>query len=591
MVAVTPPPPLVYTPFAPRAVAQARGALHPAACLSGGETALTAEALPALLVLDFGEELVGVLDLTAETDAATRLELIYGEDLAEALLLQDPFAPDHWYHQPRDILELPPGPQTVRHPGRRAFRFVTLVVHGPGRLRLRGARMMLEHAPVTDRGSFHCSDPLLNDAWEISRRTMRLCLQGFYEDGVKRDGMLWIGDYRVEFLCAHYLFGETVLARRSLEMFASCVHPDGSLSAVALLAGGHLYPRIKYLGDLSTPGFLHRWVLVNYCADFVSSVWEYVLHTGDTALATTLGPTVHGVLGFLAQVDATQLKAGAAFITDNQPDQPDWWGSHAALAYQIAAAFADGAKVSDLLGETARAATYRQLHRVRLQRTAAIFGDPARAACRDEAPAGATRSWHAHAAAFLAGAITPDELRAVHALLQPDPAVRRPMAGFMEFYLLQAWLDAGLTREALEEMRSYYGQMLRSGATTTWELVDRREPGIDHIVVAGRSHCHGWSAGPAHLLPAKILGVTPTAPGYRTVALRPDLGDLAWARGEIPTPHGPIRVNLTGPATGEITLPPGITGTLYLADRAPVILTGGPTHRLSPERGMGAAAV
>ena len=33
MVAVTPPPPLVYTPFAPRAIAQARGALHPEACL------------------------------------------------------------------------------------------------------------------------------------------------------------------------------------------------------------------------------------------------------------------------------------------------------------------------------------------------------------------------------------------------------------------------------------------------------------------------------------------------------------------------------------------------------------------------------
>ena len=587
MVAVTPPPPLVYTPFAPRAVAQTRGVLQPEACLSGGKTVLTAAALPALLVLDFGEELVGVLDLTVEADDATRLELIYGEDLEEALLLQDPFAPDHWYHQPRDILELPPGPQTVRHPGRRAFRFVTLVVHGPGRLRLRGARMMLEHAPVTDRGSFACSDPLLNDAWAISRRTLRLCLQGFYEDGVKRDGMLWIGDYRVEFLCAHYLFGETALARRSLEMFASCAHADGSLSAVALLAGGHMYPRIKYLGDLSTPGFLHRWVLANYCADFVSSVWEYVLHTGDTSLATSLGPTMHGVLGFLAQVDVTQLKAGEAFITDNQPEQQEWWGSRAALAYQIAAAFADGAKVSELLGEPARAETYRQFHHDQLPRIAAIFGDPSHAACRDEVTAGATRSWHAHAAAFLAGAVTPHGLREVHALLQPDPAVRRPMAGFMEFYLLQAWLDAGLTREALEEMRSYYGQMLRSGATTTWELVDRREPGIDHIVVAGRSHCHGWSAGPAYLLPAKILGVTPTTPGYRTVAIRPALGDLAWANGEIPTPHGHIRVTLTGPETGDITLPIGITGTLHRAGRAPVTLAGGQTHHLGPDRGRG----
>ena len=351
MVAVTPPPPLVYTPHPPRAIAQARGATRPEACLQGGETLLVPDDRPAHLVLDFGEELVGVLDLTVEAEGATSLELIYGEDLEEALLFQDPFPPEHWYHQPRDRFPLAAGPQTVRHPGRRAFRYVNLVVHGPGRLRLRGAQMTLEHAPVTDRGWFNCSDPLLNAAWQISRRTMRLCLQGFYEDGVKRDGMLWIGDYRVEFLCAHYLFGESRLARRSLEMFAQCRHENGSLSAVALLAGGHLYPRIAYLGDLSTPGGLHRWVLANYCADFVSSVWEYVLHTGDTALATTLGPTVHGVLGYLETVDLAQVTSSAGFITDNQPEQQDWWGSRAALAYQLAAACADGAQLAALLGE------------------------------------------------------------------------------------------------------------------------------------------------------------------------------------------------------------------------------------------------
>ena len=182
---------------------------------------------------------------------------------------------------------------------------------------------------------------------------------------------------------------------------------------------------------------------------------------------------------------------------------------------------------------------------------------------------------NAHTAAFLAGALTPEELRAIYPALQSDASVRRPMAGFMEFYHLQAWFGAGLVREALDEMRSYYGQMLRNGATTTWELVDRREPGIDHIQPAGRSHCHGWSAGPANLLPAHILGVTPTAPGYRTVGIRPALGDLAWAEGEIPTPHGNIRVSLKAPLTGEITLPAGITGTLHLPGRAPRSLFAG----------------
>lgn len=578
MAAAIVPAALVYTAHAPRAVAQSRHALNPEACLQGGETLLPAGSASARLVLDFGEELVGVLSLTATVDSPTQLELVYGEDLEEALLTADPFPADHWYRQPRDILDLGAGDQIIPQPGRRAFRYVNVINRGPGHLRLRGAQMRLEHAPVSDRGWFKCSDALLNDAWAISRRTLRLCMQGFYEDGIKRDGMLWIGDYRVEFLCAHPLFADAALARRSLEMFAHCRHADGSLSAVALHAGGHLYPRIPWPAQLDRPGSLHEWVLANYCADFICGLWEYVLHTGDTALARELAPVADGVRGFLAGVDLAQATPGRTFITDAQPDHPEWWGSRAALGYQLAAAFGAAARLAHLRGDAALAQRDRQIAAARRQETIAAFGDPARAAALDDFPGRptATRSWHAHAAAFLAGAIAPAELRALYPTLQSDARVRRPLTGFMEFYLLQAWLEAGLVREALEEMRSYYGQMLRNGATTTWELVDRRSPGLDLINPIGRSHCHGWSAAPAGLFPAKILGVTPTAPGYRTVDIRPALGDLAWAEGEVPTPHGNIRVSLQAPLTGEIALPAGITGTLHLAGHAPRPLAPGP---------------
>lgn len=569
--AVTPAA-LIRTPRPALAVAQADGVESPAAFLNGGLTLIPAGGS---IVLDFGEELVGVIELSVTVDTDTRVELIEGEDLEEALLLQDPFPPEHWYHQPRDFVAAQPGAQTLRNQGRRAFRFVNVRVHGPGAVTLTGATTLLEHAPVTDRGEFRCSDALLNDAWSISRRTMRLCMQGFYEDGVKRDGMLWIGDYRVEFLCAWPLFADTALARRSLEMFAQCRQPNGSLSAVALDAGGHLYPRIAYLGDLSTHGGLHEWVLDNYCADFVSAVWEYVLHTGDIALARSLHPVTRGVLEYLAGVDLVQSAPGRTFITDNQPESKDWWGSRAALGFQFAAAFGDAARLCDLLGDSAVAQSCRAWREARLCETVARFGDPAQASTRDDLAADSTLSWHAHAAAFLAGAIDATQLRAIFPRLQADPAVRRPMAGFMEFYLLQAWLGAGLIREAFDEMRSYYGQMLRSGATTTWELVDRREPGIDHIQPAGRSHCHGWSAGPAWLLPAFVLGVNPTSPGYRTVEIRPALGNLAWAQGTVPTPHGPIEIKISADEPGHVVVPPGITATLHLPGRAPVTLAGG----------------
>jgi len=563
---------LVYTKRQPVAIAHSRQVADASACLRNGETQLESGSS---LVLDFGEELVGILELDVVVHADTRIELIEGEDLEEAMLLQDPFPPGHWYHQPRDILQLNPGPQTARNQGRRAFRFAHVIVHGPGRVTLRSARTILEHAPVSDRGRFRCSDSVLNDAWTISQRTTRLCMQAFYEDGVKRDGMLWIGDYRVEFLCAHLLFADADLARRCLRMFAQCRHPNGSLSAVALHAGGHLYPRISYQGDLSKPGGLHEWVLDNYCADFVSGLWEYVLHTGDADLARELADVTRGVIDFLAQVDLTKTVPGRTFITDNQPETKDWWGSRAALGYQLAATFGDAAKLWRHLGDHAAADRCDALRTARLTETIATFGDPTRGEARDDLGTASTRSWHAHAAAYLAGALPAEALRALYPQLTADPSVRRPMAGFMEYYMLEAWLRAGLVREAFDEMRSYYGQMLRSGATTTWELVDRREPGIDHIQPAGRSHCHGWSAGPAFQLPVHVLGVTPTAPGYRKVEIRPALDDLTWAEGVVPTPAGDIAVRVQAGLTGFVDLPAGVTGTLHLPGQAPRALAAG----------------
>jgi hypothetical protein len=41
----------------------------------------------------------------------------------------------------------------------------------------------------------------------------------------------------------------------------------------------------------------------------------------------------------------------------------------------------------------------------------------------------------------------------------------------------------------------------------------------------------------------EVLGIQPTGAGFATVNLRPDLVDLQWARGAMPTPHGLIKVD------------------------------------------------
>jgi hypothetical protein len=42
---------------------------------------------------------------------------------------------------------------------------------------------------------------------------------------------------------------------------------------------------------------------------------------------------------------------------------------------------------------------------------------------------------------------------------------------------------------------------------------------------------------------ARVLGVTPTSPGFKMLAVRPTLCDLTWAKGTVPTPRGNVAVS------------------------------------------------
>ncbi len=110
----------------------------------------------------------------------------------------------------------------------------------------------------------------------------------------------------------------------------------------------------------------------------------------------------------------------------------------------------------------------------------------------------------------------------------------------------------GHRREALDWIRQYWGGMLAEGATSFWESYDLRWPKSNpHLSLQADgtsgyfvSLAHGWSAGPTAWLTENILGVTPLEPGYGTVDIHPDLLDLAWAYGTVPTPHGLIKINV-----------------------------------------------
>ena len=115
--------------------------------------------------------------------------------------------------------------------------------------------------------------------------------------------------------------------------------------------------------------------------------------------------------------------------------------------------------------------------------------------------------------------------------------------------------------------------MLDLGATSFWESFDidwkEGSAGIDEIVPEGmkdihadfgeycykglrHSLCHGWSAGPTAWMTEHVLGISPLEPGFKSVKISPNLADLKWVKGTIPTPYGVIKVSHEKQDNGEI---------------------------------------
>ncbi|MEI6653129.1 MAG: family 78 glycoside hydrolase catalytic domain [Verrucomicrobiota bacterium] len=555
---------LKTTPVAPKAIVSSQAVADAVILLDGKPVLFQPGSGAAEVVLDFGREIVGTVRFGVRAEAPSKLEVRYGEALQEVHRDNDYAA--RWYKRPIDHLEVKAGPQELRNYGRRAFRYLRLIVPaGAAPITLESVQATLQHYPVNEVGTFSCSDPQLNKIWELAAYSTKLCMQQYYEDGIKRDGLLWISDYRVQYLCNALVYGDRDLARKSLFLMAASQNPDGSMPAQASRAGASQHPsNINYMPGI--PRGVNNWILVNYCLDYIGCLRDYYRFTGDKDALTQLWPAVQKLLPFLMKQEPANLKPLGNFITDGRYGEA-WWGSHGVLEMQFAIAMQDASYLAQVMNDDAlrrQCDDYLPRQRERIMNT---YFDKDEQFFLDEAGKKLSTSWHVNSFSVLAG--LGDYAKQAQQLDKTSSQVRPATAGFMLYWTMEAKFRAGMTEAALNDIRKIYGHMLSFGATTTWEKCDLTVGDHPNETDAAGSRCHGWSAGPAYLLPAHVLGVQPAEPGFASVVVEPKLGDLQWAEGVVPTPKGLIHLRWErGSAlTGSVTLPAGMTGEVKLPGR------------------------
>ena len=544
-------PNLAYTTVYPRRITSSRMA-QTALSLVGaeGDAVLLGGFGEASVLLDFDCEVVGCLTVSISCEAPAHVRIDYEEE-AELAQRRDPLACS-WYKLVYDEYDFEPGRHTLISRGRRGFRFVSIGVTSEEDVTVHAVSAENGTHPVVQRGLFRCSDDRLNRIWDISAATAKACMQSFYEDGVKRDGLLWIGDYRVTFLSSYYLTGDASLARKSLLIIRDSQYECGALPACSARGGAEQHgpdKAISYMPNIPGDG-QNKWCILNYMCDYILAIDEYVRLTGDRSILPEIMPSAVSAAKFLLTL--TDLDTPGKWYIDDYLSKRDSYGlnytiltdctmnpkncfsSKGGLLLQYLASLGALVSLSEKAEDTASAEWAKDVAaRLDAHLLEHYYNAPHAQYLDQKRQKFCDISQYATPYAILAG--KEDEIGMQRMMRSVMPAL-----GFAMAWRIEVMFMKGFVREAIRDISSAWGKMLDADSRTCWERLDVPEMNATHYYDAIGSFCHGWTSSPAWQLPSWIVGIRAEDDGFRKVTVAPNLDLLDFAEATVPTPNGDI---------------------------------------------------
>ena len=400
----------------------------------------------------------------------------------------------------------------------RAFRYIGIAVTtGDAPLEIRALGYRFTAYPYHVAAEFACSDVRLERIWRAALRTMRLCSHETFEDCPYYEQMQYAGDTMITSKLAMLTTGDCRLTKQALYHFDWSRLSDG-------LTQSRFPSRLVQI----IPSWSLHWIT---CAR------DYVACSGDVAVLRDLLPGFRAVLDWFrrhGEADGLPAKLPYWNITDWCP----WWprgvvpgsatGPTCIIAAQYIVALDETAGLCRLIGrerEAAELAAEADALRVSLH---ARFWSEAEGLYFDR-PGGPEISQYGNAWAVVCGAAGARE-RAILLKRFPHDEKLAPGSFFWWHTGFRALADCG----GYDRMPEFLGP---------WH--ESVEAGLDTFVEENsywRSLCHAWSAHPAIEFLTRVLGVTPTAPGFGAIAVEPRLCGLTRASGKVCTPRGPVTV-------------------------------------------------
>lgn len=417
--------------------------------------------------------------------------------------------------------------------------------------------------PLNRIAEMVCSDDRLSGIWDISARTLRLCMQDGFLDSSSREQQQWMGDGRWQAVINYHYSGDPRLHRKLLKQIGQSQDWMG-MTRSRYPDGHHNFPPIP-----------------SFCLAWICSYQDYQMYSGDLELIQEWWPNlVLALRWFSAYENEYGLLEHVPYwsFTDwgERPDGPvpdDQRGGmitplnlHYLEALHIACEFAG--QLNDVDAEKVYSEKIRKLE----FSIPALLWDQRKGAyadCLVDGVLSDSISEPTNALAILHLHKEKDE-RAM-AIYQNvfEPESRNSVIAGSPFFMLvicRALIKLGKVNRALELIRERYGPMLDAGSGTTWEIwkiFHRQKNGQVNFSSAS----HGWGASPIVFVFEGIFGLQLIEPGFQRFSLNPDPCGIEEIRADLPVETGDIKMKLRQSSTQqwqlELNIPPGYVGIVY----------------------------
>ncbi|MBD3921692.1 sugar hydrolase [Paenibacillus sp. PR3] len=446
-------------------------------------------------VLDFEDHMVGYLSLAVKSvgsppDAPLKLKLTFGEmpcEIAEPFESYKGWLSSSWLQEETMFVDVLPA--EIKLPRRYTFRFLKVEVLDTS-VKYKVSFEDIACSTVTS-GDVCMVKPLPSEVSEelalmdrIAIKTLQDCMQTVFEDGPKRDRRLWIGDLRLQAQANYLTFNNHDLVGRCLYLFAGMRLPDGAVGA-CVFEKPHAHVDDTRLYD--------------YALFFVACLYDYYEASKDRETLQELWP-----------IAMQQIEIGVQRLNEKGivADDETWWSFidwHSGLNKQaptqgvLIYCLRQGLELARIVGDAAQVQYIEGQIEWTVSGAIAQLWDEQQGffiSGSDEQISWASQVWM-----VLAEVLPVDESAALLDRLFESPPAIGMTTPYMYHHLIEALFSVGKRDKAVEQMKAYWGEMIKDGADTFWELYNPEDkklsPYGSNLI---NSYCHAWSCTPTYFI-------------------------------------------------------------------------------------------